>query len=359
MRPGRNDARQVVLPGPVGVDIGLHLDAPRPGIGDARHQFRHLAPHRVLGDLEVNDIDRQPGPPADLERLGHRLEHPFALGPHMSRVDAAVGRRRLAHGYQRIRVDPVARRAAQRAGHSQSALLHSLAHQFPHLLPLGLVRRTGLLPVHVGPDLRRAHIGADVGRNPLFEQFGEVAREIGPALAPAAPALLAAHRRRRAALPEDHRGDALPDHALGVAVGEQCVVGVVMDIDQPRGHHLARGIDGPPRRTRAELADRRDSAVANADIGDVGGVPGPVHHPPVDDQRVEVLRRQPRSKAKQKTNPIEHLAGIVASRGGVAGRKRLTTPVPLAPLHAARTVEGFSLGLQFGSVLSHDANDGI
>src|SRR5262245_13324974 len=49
VRPRRNDARQVVVPARVGVDVGAHIDASLASGLDERHQLVHLAPQFLVG----------------------------------------------------------------------------------------------------------------------------------------------------------------------------------------------------------------------------------------------------------------------------------------------------------------------
>ena len=58
VRPRRDDAGQVVLPGAIGIDVRLHVLPARARLRDGRRQLRHLAPHLVLGDLQVDDVHR-------------------------------------------------------------------------------------------------------------------------------------------------------------------------------------------------------------------------------------------------------------------------------------------------------------
>ena len=119
--------------------------------------------------------------PADLDRLRHRFEHAAAFGPHVRGVDAAVSRRHLAHRDQRVGIDPRSRRAAQRAGDAERALLHGLLAPAPASAPV--LRRVGgpaFWPCTVGPDLARPDVGADVGRDALLQQAARNSLQIGP-----------------------------------------------------------------------------------------------------------------------------------------------------------------------------------
>ena len=97
MRPWRNDGGEIVLPGAIWIYVGLHLLALRTGARDARGQLRHLAPHRMLGDLEVDDVDRHMRAAADFDGFRDRLENTAAFRAHVRRVAGAIGRCGFAH----------------------------------------------------------------------------------------------------------------------------------------------------------------------------------------------------------------------------------------------------------------------
>src|SRR5436190_1951611 len=148
---------------------GFDLLAARAGGGDACGQLGHLTPHLVLGDLQVDDVDRHVRAPADLDGLGDGLEDTATLGAHVGRVDAAVAGGDLAHGDERVGVDPRSGRSAERAGDAERALLHRLLHQRAHAVELGGRGRAGFLAVDGRPDLARSDVGADVGRDAALE----------------------------------------------------------------------------------------------------------------------------------------------------------------------------------------------
>ena len=208
---------------------------------DGRDQLRHLAPHLVLGDLEVDDVDGHCARAADLDRLRDGFEDAAAFGAHVRRVDAAVFARRPRTSRRACRYRstiPEVRSAnwRRRARPAPSPACTSSCIR----LSSSARGRPGLLAVHVGPDLARSHVGADIGGYALLQQLREVAVEVdhrGLYL------LLAAERRGRSAFAEDHRSDALADHALGVAVDQDGVVGVVVDVDEAGRDDESLGVD--------------------------------------------------------------------------------------------------------------------
>ena len=153
-------------------------------------------------------------------------------------------------------------------------------------------RRIGLRAANVRPDLAGADVRADVGADAGFEERGEVVAERGEsafAIGRAAGRLLFASRGRGgASFAEDHRGDALPDEALRVAIAEQRVVRVVVNVDEAGRDDEARGVDGPLRRFASELTDGGDSVAGEGKVGDVAGVARAVGEAAVTDEDVVV-----------------------------------------------------------------------
>src|SRR5207249_6309005 len=181
--------------------------------------------------------------------------------------------------------DPRPRRPAQRATHAQRALLHGLAYQRAHLVEFPGCDRPGALTMYISPDLARADIASDVGRNSLPQQTCEVAVEVRPVGGRAVRShmmltslLLAADGRGRLALAQNHRRHALPDHALGVSVHQQRVIRVVMDVDEPRRDRQALRVNNPLCRFAGKMAERRDAVLPNADIAVKCGIPSAVYN---------------------------------------------------------------------------------
>src|SRR5205823_4042448 len=100
VRPGRDDARKVVLARAIGIYICLNFLAVRARFFYQGEQLGHTAPERVIGDLDMYDVYRDAGPPADLDGLRRRLEDAVSFVPHVRGVDTSIMRRYLAHRYQ-------------------------------------------------------------------------------------------------------------------------------------------------------------------------------------------------------------------------------------------------------------------
>jgi len=163
MCPRRDNGGQVVLPGAVGINVGLHLLAIGASLGDECNRFGHLAPQTVVGNFQMNNFHRQVSPVPNFDRLPDGIEHSDALRAHVRGVDATVARGNLAHRHQRVSVNPGARGAAQGTGQAERALLHCLLHQFAHLIQFRRCGRASPGPMHVRPDLARPDVAADIG----------------------------------------------------------------------------------------------------------------------------------------------------------------------------------------------------
>ncbi len=99
------------------------------------------------------------------------------------------------------------------------------------------------------------------------------------------------HRSNRPAFAQNHRRDALADHALRVAIGQDRVVGMVVHVDEAGGNGEARGIDralggGSRKRTQGD-----DPVAADADIAQERGIAGAVDQAPAANQQIEILRQ--------------------------------------------------------------------
>ena len=94
----------------------------------------------------------------------------------------------------------------------------------------------------------------------------------------------------RTALPQNHRRDPLPDHAFRIAVGEERVIGVVVNVDEARRHGQTGGVDRAPGLGRADFAHGRNFSVFNRDVSTKGRIAGPVHDGAPLNEKVKFLR---------------------------------------------------------------------
>ena len=157
----------------------------------------------------------------------------------------------------------------------------------------------GFLAVHRGPDLARPHVAADIRRNPLLQELREVGVEILPALA----------GRGRPALAENHRGHALADHALRVAVFDDGEIGVVVDVDEAGRDGEAGGVDGARRGAPGQSAHGGDLPLPDGDIADVRRVAGAIDDAAAVNQQIEILRRRQHRQLQQE-HPEFHNASV-------------------------------------------------
>ena len=109
-------------------------------------------------------------------------------------------------------------------------MFHGLAHKLLHLLAFFGCDWAGLLAVNQRPDPARADVASDIGGDSLAQKAVEVAAKI-------LPTFRSFCRRGGIAFTENHGGDALADHSLGVTVGQDGVVGVIVNIDESGGDH--------------------------------------------------------------------------------------------------------------------------
>lgn len=129
-------------------------------------------------------------------------------------------------------------------------------------------------------------------------------------------ALLAERDRAAAVGIDQHRRDALGEHRLPVLerLGAQARAGMGVHVDEPgRDESIVRVDEGRgPRGT--EGADGHDAVAADADVGPVPRVAGPVEDAPVANQDVEGLgrrrlRRQPGGPGADERQGQDHRAG--------------------------------------------------
>ena len=254
-------ARRSFWPGVVGIDVGPDVESLPSSLLDHGDDLGHPAPELLLGDLQVDHVHPHRRPTRRRRSPPRSSEDPVPLVADVGGVETAVARRHrgqldeLGGGHQ------ARGRHQERRREAESPLLHrpgDLALHGRHLLVGGRLERVAL---DEGPHLGLADVGADVEATPLRLDVAEVAPEGRPLL------LARRDRTRRAALAEDHGGDPLSEHALAAGLLQEGVVGVVVDVDEPRGHHQPGGVDRPPRGGLGEVADPHDPAIPKADVG--------------------------------------------------------------------------------------------
>ena len=138
--PGRNDADQVVVAARVGIDVGLDVHARSAGLIDQGDDFRHPPPERLIGDLQVDDVDGNLGAAADADRLLDGLEDFRPLVADVRRIDAAVAFDHAAELDQVVGRDGQLAGAGQHGRKAERALAHRLVEELLHCRDLGARR---------------------------------------------------------------------------------------------------------------------------------------------------------------------------------------------------------------------------
>ena len=101
-------------------------------------------------------------------------------------------------------------------------------------------------------------------------------------------------QRRRAPLADDLRRDPLPDVAFAVAIHEQAVAGLSLNVDEAGGDRQAGGVDLLRRALSLEVADPVDAFALDADVRATRRRAGSVDHAAAADD--EVVLRPARSE---------------------------------------------------------------
>ena len=197
----------------------------------------------MVGDLEVDDVHTNVGFRAHRDRFGHGFEDPSALVSDVRRVNPPVVGGDARQPDELGCSHQVRRRHQQGVREAHCAIAHRGGDEVGHLANLRLGGRFECIALDVPPYLRQAHVGADVRSDPLPLDMPEVTTQSCPL------ALSRAHRTGRPAFAENHRGDALPDHAFATRLLEEREVGVIVDVYKARRDNMAGGVDN-------QLSDR-------------------------------------------------------------------------------------------------------
>ena len=237
---------------------------------------------------EMRDLQPHLGIRTGANRLGHRVGGALVALARVGRVEGRLPRQRR----QLVLARRLLLRVLEPGRVAPGAVVERLAQQHLHLGELGGVgrpvgqaeRRQPQLPVrdeaeHVdgGPaGLERLEVLA--GRAPADRKV------VGVAVDRATSLLRIADREAaEAAVADDLGRDALVDRAHRTRIHQQRVVGVAVDVDEPRRDGQARRVHLCP--VRLERADRRDAAVLHADVGHTAlGARAVVDHAAADDE---------------------------------------------------------------------------
>ena len=300
--PRRDDARQIVVAARVGIDVGLHVHAALASRLDQGDQFVHAAPQFLIGDLEVNHIHGDTRPLANRDRLLHGGHHIGPLVAVVRRVDAAVPGNDLAQLGDLIGRRQGAGRHRQHARQSERSVAHGFVEQFLHAGELLGSRPVEARPHHSLPDVVQPDIGRDVHGHArlldgveVFFQCGELP---GLALGRSRPRVIRV-RPCGVAFAEHLGRHTLPNLARGIAVLEQQIIRVRVNVDEPRRDNQTAGIDLARRHSRRNPADGDDPVTANGHVAERPRVPRPIDDCAVSQNQVIVrLNRTRRTRGQ-------------------------------------------------------------
>jgi len=177
VRPGRDDAGQIVVTPRVGIHIGLQVHAAPARVFDEGHEFLHPTPILLVRDLQVDDIDGHFGSFGDLDGLSDGIKHTESLVANVARENAAVFPHNLAELHEIICGGQRSRRHHQRTGKAERSVPHCFGHKLLHLLHLARAGACERCAHHAFPDVALAHVGADVDGNSGALDRGEVFSE--------------------------------------------------------------------------------------------------------------------------------------------------------------------------------------
>ena len=222
-----------------------------------RDEMRDLQPHLRLR--------------AGADRLGDRVGGALVALARVRRVERRLPRQRR----QLVLARRLLLRVLEPGRVAPRALVERLAQQHLHLGELSRVGRPVGEAERRQPQLAVRDEAEDVHRGPRgLERLEVLARGaprdreiVGVAVDRAASLLRIADREAaEAAVADDLGRDALVDRADRTRIHEQRVVGVAVDVDEPRRDREPGRVDRSA--ARLERADRGDAAVLHADVGD-------------------------------------------------------------------------------------------
>src|SRR5579862_4690583 len=101
--------------------------------------------------------------------------------------------------------------------------------------------------------------------------------------------LLATYRRSRLTLAQNHRSDALPNHAFRIRIFQDRIVRVIVNVDKTRRHGHSAGLDDSSSRLAPKVSHRRDLPAADSKVALIGGIPGAVNNATAANKQLKVL----------------------------------------------------------------------
>jgi len=203
------------------------------------------------------------------------------------------------------------------AGHSHDAVPHRLPHQLFHLRELF---RRGLLVV-VSKDhashLGRAYVTGKVNADALTLQLRKILAESSP-LGSQTIVFVAGtvgsqncvvQRGSRVAFARDLGRNSLIDFRWQSGIHQNGDLRLAKHVNESRGNHLAHRVDGLPPGCGAEVANRRNSSIADTHISRIPGRAGAIDDMAVRDDGVEGLRCRGRRLRRQQLDSGQKSCG--------------------------------------------------
>ena len=268
--------------GVVGILVGPHRHALRPGRVDHADGFSRFAPGIGAQHLHVADHAGDPGLPGDGDHLVDGRQHPHVIAGLVADVAGVdglgIGGRRPRHRHLLGGVGVFSGHVEGTRRQSESARVHRLTDQLLHAGDI--VRRS--LAVGQAHDLgaqgsmadQRHDVDAGADRPDLRQLRPDVGRTAAVGI-------------------DHHGGDSLVEGRQGCREfgGPDLRPGVGMDVDQARGDEPAPRIDDAGCGGRGgNPAHLGDAVALDSDVGRPARRACPIEHHPAANEQVEVRR---------------------------------------------------------------------
>ena len=312
-RPRREKTQEACGVGGIGIGVGQHLNAGRPGRRDQIEGRALIRPVARSGGLEVGDFDPRTRLSSGLDGLVDRPEQAAFFVPDVRSVEPVAPSHHRRQKDDLIGGSEQSRHVPEAGGETEGAVIQSLDQLAGHELPLILGRLTVLEPDggtaeaaladEQGLIQRDAQLfdGLEVARHALPRELGFIVRRqlLGRQLFRRAPD----RRDRRSAVAGDLGGDAVVHTARRCRIAEDAPVGVAMDVDEPGAHHLSSRIDGGRGLLGRDRADGPNGVPHDSQICSPGRATCAVQDGPVADHQIKSgLRLDPRCGEQRETH---------------------------------------------------------
>ncbi len=225
----------------------------------------------------MRDVTRQSGAAGDFDDFLNCLEKLIILTADVAGVDTTVLGHSLRQCHELVGVGKGAGHINQAGRHAPRAVAHAGSHQLFHLLQFFFGGRTADFAHHLIADgavrNEMRDVGADAARRKLFVKLA------GIAFAAAA----VTRNKRRAALRQI---------ATSVArFGRQnCVVAVVVQVDEAGADHQAAAIDGLPGGANFDVGPHGDDhSILDGNAAFIGRAAGAVDNRATFEQDVDLF----------------------------------------------------------------------